>query len=120
LRRFPNVPVTVFAVWEPMLPTDVSAPTTGTLARLSDRRVRQFYDADHLLAKRLKADARPPQPDPDCCTQKDVFWDLMAIYPPGAQWTDRAPVAAFFNGPVVDVIDGLERVLSEKVRKGQQ
>lgn len=97
-----------------MLPTDVSPPTTGTLARLSDRRVRQFYDPDHFLAKRLKTDARPPQLDPDCCTQKGVFWDLMAVYSPAAQWTDRMPIAAFFNGPVVDVIDGLERVFSGK------
>jgi hypothetical protein len=114
LRRFPNAPVTVFAVWQPMLLTDISPPTTGTLARLSDRRVRQFYDPDHLLAKHLNADARPPQPVPDCCTQKGVFWDLMAIYPAGGSWTDRLPVATFFNGPVVDAIDGLERVFSGK------
>jgi len=114
LRRYPNAPVTVFAVWQPMLPTDMSQPTTGTLARLSDRRVRQFYDSDHLFAKRLEEDARPPQPVPDCCTRKGVFWDLMAIYPPGAEWTDTMPVAPFFNGTVVDVTDGLEKALGGK------
>jgi hypothetical protein len=95
-----------------MLATDKSAPTTGTLARLSDKRVRQFYDADHLIATRLKADARPPQPVQDCCLQKGVLWDLMAIYPSGGQWTDQMPIATFFTGPVVDVIDGLEKALS--------
>lgn len=114
MGRFANTPVAVFAVWEPMLPTDQSAPTSGTLARLSDRRVRQYYDADHVFAKRLQADARAPQPVPDCCTREGILWDLIAVYPAGAQWTDRLPVATFFNGPVVDAIDGLEKVLRGK------
>lgn len=94
-----------------MLATDTSAPTTGTLARLSDPRVRQFYDVDHLIAKRMKADARPPQPVQDCCTRDGVLWDLIAIYDAGDRWTDRLPIATFFNGPVVDVIDGLEKAV---------
>lgn len=97
-----------------MLPTDTSPPTTGTLARLSDSRVRQFYDADHLMAKRLGDDARPPQPVPDCCTRAGTLWDLLAVYPPGATWTDRLPVAVIFNGPVVDAASGLEQWLSRK------
>lgn len=97
-----------------MLPTDFSQPTSGTLARLADKRVRQYYDNDHRLAKRLQEDARPPQPVPDCCTRKGILWDLMAIYPPGALWTDKMPVAAFFNGTVVDVTDGLAKALGGK------
>ena len=97
-----------------MLPTDQSAPTSGTLARLSDRRVRQYYDSDHLFAKQLLADARAPQPVPDCCTREGILWDLMAVYPAGAPWTDKLPVATFFNGPVVDAIDGLRNVLLGK------
>ena len=109
-----NTPVAVFAVWEPMLPTDHGAPTSGTLARLSDRRVHQYYDADHLLAKRLKADARPPQPVPDCCTREGVLWDLIAVYPARVQWTDVLPIATLFNGPVVEAVIGLENVLRGK------
>ena len=97
-----------------MLPTDLSAPTTGTLARLSDKRVRQFYDAEHLFAKRLRLDAQAPQPEPDCCTRKGILWDLMAIYPPGLRWNERIPAATVFNGPVVDVIDALEKALTVK------
>src|SRR5690349_8904262 len=97
-----------------MLPTDLSPPTTRTLARLSDRRVRQFYDADHVLAGQMKADARPPQPVQDCCTRNGHLWDLMAIYASGDKWTDKMPIATFFNGPVVDVIDGLEKALTGK------
>ena len=104
--------VTVFAVWQPMLPTDVAAPMSRTLARLSDPRVRQYWDPDHLLAKQLKADARPPQTEPECCTRQGILWDLMGIYPTGEQWTDKIPVASFFNGTVVDVVDGLNKALS--------
>ena len=101
----------MFAVWQPMLPTDVSAPVTRTLARLSDRRIRQYYDPDHLIAKRLKSDARVPQPEPDCCTRSGILWDLLVVYPPGAVWTDRLPIAATFNGPVVDAMVPLEEAL---------
>jgi len=97
-----------------MLPTDISQPTTSTLGRLSDRRVRQFYDDDHVLAARMKADARSPQPVPDCCVQTGILWDLMAIYTPGDKWTDKMPVATFFNGPVVDAIEGLTSALKIK------
>jgi len=95
-----------------MLPTDVSAPVTGTLARLADRRVRQFYDPEHLVAARLGADARDPQPEPACCTRDSILWDLIAIYPPGSTWTDRLPPATTFNGPVVDVTAPLEEALT--------
>ena len=97
-----------------MLPTDMSAPTTGTLARLSDARVRQFYDAEHLMAKRMKADARAPQPEPDCCTRNGTLWDLAAVYPAGVEWRDQLPAAILFNGPVVDVIDELVKALTKK------
>ena len=97
-----------------MLATDISQPTTGTLGRLSDRRVRQFYDGDHVLAERMKADVRPPQPVQDCCDRNNILWDLMAIYAPGDKWTDKMPIATFFNGPVVDVTAGLEKVLGGK------
>lgn len=95
-----------------MLPTDVSAPVTGTLARLADSRVRQYYDPERLLAARLAADARDPQPEPGCCTRDGILWDLIAIYPPGAKWTDRLPPATTFNGPIVDVTGPLEDALA--------
>ena len=112
LSKFPQQDVTIFAVWQPMLPTDMSAPSTRTLARLSDRRVRQYWDADHLVAKKLKENARAPQPQSECCTRNGILWDLMAIYPPAERWTDSLPVASFFNGTIVDVVEGLTQTLS--------
>jgi hypothetical protein len=94
-------------VWEPILPTDVSAPTTSALARLSDARVRQFWDDKHAIAQRMKADARGPQPVQDCCVRGGILWDLAAVYPPGARWKNRLPPALVFNGPIVDVTDAI-------------
>jgi len=100
--------VRVFVVWEPILPTDWSPPTTFALGRIPDQRVQQYWDPDHLIAKRLAADRRAPQPAEDCCEQRGILWDLVAVYPRGATWNDRLPTAVLFNGPVVDVKADLE------------
>lgn len=106
-----NQPIRVYAVWQPMLPTDWSAPSTSVLARLSDGRVQQYWDPKHVLASQMKKDATPPQPVQDCCVRSGILWDLAAVYPPGAVWSDRMPAATLFNGPVVDVIDGIQEAL---------
>ena len=92
--------VRVFAVWEPILPTDFTAPSSGALGRLSDSRVRQFWDKDHALAK-LMAISRDGQTKPKCCTRSGILWDLIAAYPAQTLWSDRLPPAVVFDGPVV-------------------
>ena len=103
--------VRVLVVWEPILITDIAPPISAVLGRLSDRRVRQFWDPDHLLSAQMRKDARPPQPTEECCDRRGHLWDMAAVYPPGPTWTDRLPVATVFNGPVVDVIDSLTAAL---------
>lgn len=111
-------PVAVFAIWEPMLPTDWTSPAGFVLRRMRDTRVRQYWDPDHLIAKRMGADARAPQPEPDCCERHGVLWDLAAVYAPNAAWTDRMPPAALINGPIVDVAhDVADKVRT--IRAGQ-
>ncbi len=100
MAKRPSDKVRVYVIWQPMLPTDWVRPTTGALARLSDPRAAQFWDRDHALAKQMGRDARPPQPEPECCLKKDILWDLAAIYPKGVTWSDRLPTAALFDGPV--------------------
>lgn len=102
----------VFAVWEPILPTDFSAPTTWALSRLSDRRVQQYWDPDHVLATRMAADAREPQPTQECCVRSGNLWDLAAVYPKGSSWAGRLPAATVFNGPVVDVMAAVEAAIA--------
>lgn len=111
LRRRLDTPVRVFVVWEPILKTDWSAPSTFALRRVRDLRAQQYWDPGHVIAKQLAADARAPQPAQDCCEQDGVLWDLAAVYPPGASWTDQMPAAIVFNGPVVDITSDIESAL---------
>jgi hypothetical protein len=60
----------------------------------------------------MKKDARSPQPEQDCCVRSGILWDLAAVYPAGALWSDRMPPATLFNGPVVDVIPAIEETLA--------
>ncbi len=94
-----------------MLPTDWSAPASSALKRLSDRRVQQYWDPNHVLAIQMKKDARPPQPVHDCCIRSGILWDLAAVYTPGSIWSDAMPPAVVFNGPVVDVTSAIEAAL---------
>ena len=111
LKQHPHIPVRVFVVWEPILPTDLAPPITAVLGRMPDLRVQQYWDPNHLLAKRMAADARAPQPEPECCDRSGILWDLAAVYAPGAQWDQRLPAAVLFNGPVVDVADAVRSVI---------
>jgi hypothetical protein len=110
LEQHSNSSIVVFAVWEPILPTDWSAPSSWALGRLSDARVRQFWDKQHSLAK-IMADSRGAQTKPQCCTLNGNLWDLIAVYPPHAVWSGKLPPAVVFDGPIVRMmplhLDGL-------------
>ena len=102
-----------------MLPTDWSSPSSWVLARLSDSRAQQFWDENHLVAKQVAADARAPQPVPECCDESGIPWDVAALYPKGAVWTDRLPSAVFFAGPVVKFESALQTKLVEVLSSDQ-
>jgi len=76
-------------------------PGRRVVGKLTDYRVKQIWDPNHLVAKQLAKDARDPQPKPECCTRNGILWDLVAVYPPGVLWTDTIPPAMLFDGPVV-------------------
>src|SRR5258708_31364773 len=100
LEQHPNARVRVFAVWEPILPTDWTAPSTHTLGRLSDPRVRQFWDNDHALAK-IMAISHQGQTKPKCCNRHGILLHLAATYPPAAVWSNNLPPPVVFDGPVI-------------------
>lgn len=95
-------------MWEPILATDWRKPGSGVLGRITDSRVKQIWDSKHLVAKQLAKDARRPQPEPECCTRDGILWDLVAVYPPDAVWTEAMPTAVLFNGAVVHVESEIE------------
>ena len=85
------------------------------MARISDQRVRQFWDPEHAVSGALNAFAkqRLSQPQQECCTQKGIQWDEAILYAPRAHWKDQS-VAVFRNGPVVKAVPGLEKALAER------
>jgi hypothetical protein len=105
--------VVVFAVWEPILPTDWSAPGTRVLNRLNDRRVRQFWDPNHLVAAVIKQAEVGGRLHPACCEHKGFLWDLTAAYAPGSRWSDRLPEPVLLNGTMVQNADALEAIVAK-------
>jgi hypothetical protein len=87
--------IRVFVIWEPVLPTDLAAPSTMTLKRLSDLRVSQYWDKEHLVSKSLGE-----QDD------SSVVWDYVAVYKPGEKWEQAPPEPSYSKVPVIHGIDG--------------
>ena len=100
--------VRVLVVWEPMLPTDWSRPSGWVQSRISDPRVAQFWDRDHLVAKELRQQF--PSSQAICCQRSGILWDFAALYPSSVQWGNAVPV--YFGGAVVDVAPEVRQQLA--------
>ena len=98
LSRHPGDKIHVLAIWEPILPTDWDRPTSAVLDRLFDRRAVQWWDKGHMMAGLLNASVSE---GPRCCKRNGILWDVIAVYPPGAQWKEAMPAPEFIAGPVV-------------------
>jgi hypothetical protein len=107
--------VRVLVVWEPILATDWRPPSGSTLARIPDRRARQFWDPKHLVASELAriAEQKLGQLNPTCCTNKGFHWDEAVLYAPHSHWKSR-PTPVFWNGPVYRIAPALEKTLNEQ------
>jgi hypothetical protein len=109
LRQQKSDNMVVLAVWEPILPSDWTRPTRPVLGRISDKRVIQFWDKDHLVAEQLSAQLRPKEPA--CCRHSRTLWDLVALYPKEATWNGSEPV--YIDGPVYKIKDELRSQTSK-------
>ena len=105
----------MLVVWEPILATDWRPPSGSTLARIPDRRARQFWDPKHLVAAELAriAAEKPGQPGLDCCVKNGFHWDEAILYAPHSRWKD-GPTPVFWNGPVYRIAPALEKAVNEK------
>ncbi|HJT69012.1 MAG TPA: hypothetical protein VJ731_02360 [Terriglobales bacterium] len=99
----------VLVVWEPILPSDWSRPTRPVLGRISDNRVIQFWDKDHLIAKQLSAQLHTKQPT--CCRHSGTLWDLVALYPKDTSWNRSEPT--YVDGPVYKIETELQSQTSK-------
>jgi hypothetical protein len=88
-----NETIRVFVIWEPVLPTDLAAPSTMTLKRIADTRASQYWDKEHLVSKSIG--------------EKDgVVWDYVSIYPQNKLWEKGLPEPLYSHAPVKNAIDG--------------
>ncbi len=87
-------------VWEPVLATDLAAPSTAALARIPDVRATQYWDRKRLLSHLLGERDR-----------STVVWDSIAVYAPGTLWQDSPPKPVYSNGPVRNVINGAKNAI---------
>jgi len=90
----------VFVIWEPVLATDLTAPSTITLRRIHDPRVKQYWDSNRALSHAMGEHDRP-----------SVVWDYIAVYRPEQVWTEAPPQPEFKGRPVVRFIDGVRGAL---------
>ena len=105
----------MLVVWEPILPTDWESPSRTTLDRISDPRVRQFWDPDHEISKAVGRIARrlPSGPAPN--SSGGFFWDQALVFAPHVKW-ENDPDTSFWAGPVFEVIPHLAEALSRLTR----
>jgi hypothetical protein len=109
LERHAAGNIRVFAVWEPMLPTDWVRPSTRVLKRMSDPRVIQIWDSNHMIAKLVERGASGRKPR--CCHRNGAWWDVIATYPPGTQWSGSAPTPELLDGTIVQTAPQLDAQL---------
>jgi hypothetical protein len=103
--------VAVFVVWQPVLSTDWGQPGTPVLRRLAHPEVRQYWDSGRVVAEDLRRTFETPDRGPSCCYQNGVWWDFIAVFPPGGEWRDRWPEPVLLDGTLDDVLPEVERVM---------
>jgi hypothetical protein len=104
----PDRRVRVFAVWEPVLETDVGPPTASVLSRLSDARVEQYWDPGRVLSGRILKASHTVSTFAIFSGQLQAAWDLAAVYPPGSRWPGgEVPAPVYCGNPVAESIDSL-------------
>jgi hypothetical protein len=102
LQQFAGQPIRVFVVWEPVLVTDWTRPSTATLKRIYDSRASQYWDKDRLISGFLGGKGG-----------RSVVWDYVAVYAPGTVWRGQPPQPAYQGGPVVRVTDSVKAALKQ-------
>ncbi len=96
LEKFPSAKLRVYAVWQPMLPTDSRFTRRESL--LADPRVVHLWDRDKAVG-RWFATYRGPQND---CFMGEVAWDLFYLFGADARWGERPDSLVACAGPVIE------------------
>lgn len=94
--------------------SDTEAPGEPVLARVTDPRAEQFWDASTALSKALQPvlrKANTPITGKESLVTGEIVWDFAAVYPPGVKWSQPPPEPVFKGAPVVKVVDALRKQL---------
>lgn len=113
-------PLTVLAVWEPIVATDLP-PTAAVLDNLVDRRVVQLWDPDHRMSDALAAAERAhPGSIPQARLRSDtgILYDTVVIFRPGVRWEETLPAPDFLDGGLAAVLDQVHVRLDAYPRSG--
>ncbi len=116
LSAYPDADVRVLVIWLPVIASDQGAPTDDVRKPLQDPRVIEFWDADKWASPRMmeratlmvRAQGEEPDFGPD-----EIAWDLIALYPAGVGWEEPFPAPSWWDAPVVDALEPVERLLQE-------
>ena len=49
-----------------------------------------------------------------CCVTDGVWWDLMAVFPPGTEWHERLPEPLLLGGTIEEAAEGFIAVLDRR------
>ena len=93
-------------IWEPVLPTDFGAPSTGTMRRVSDLRASQYWDKEHVVSRLLGERDR-----------RSVVWDYVAVYQLGKLWEQGPPDAVYSGRTVVRAIRGTSETIEKLLQQ---
>jgi hypothetical protein len=106
LQEFSGTPIRVFVIWEPVLKTDWTRPSTMALGRIADLRTAQFWDKGRLISHEMGERDR-----------RSIVWDHISIYPKVVAWTTDPPQSLYHGGPVVRVIDPARKTLVQALQQ---
>ena len=99
----------VFVIWEPVLPSDLFAPSTSTLNRISDARVSQYWDKPRVVSRAMGETG-----------DDSIVWDIVAVYEPGKLWDQAPPEPSYSGGAVVEVIDEIRNAINHELQTTKQ
>src|SRR6516164_8322601 len=97
-------PARIFVVWEPVLFTDWSSPSTATLDRIPDAQAAQFWDKERLISHSMGEHDR-----------HSIVWDYIAVYPRGTVWEEIPPPALYHGNPVVQATEAARTAIARSL-----
>ena len=116
LAEFPDAPLRVQVVWEPVLKTDLAPPVTRVLASIDDRRVRQYWDPRRVISGDL---VRSVNRNPTAYGREEalppdfIAWDVVAVFAGTARWDGDLPPPVHYDGPVLHAVDSTRNALKD-------